>query len=398
MITILLIIIGIALYLIFRNKKEDEISDLPLPYIYNTEFLNTLNTFQSLENHNEILVIHGPKGIGKSRGLLEFSNKVLTENRLVINFDFQMLHNFSTDSDIIELIKHSLIHSFQKFDGHLYRQKSIQESIDLLKSLTHVFQVRNSKLESHSIKDTKLLHCLNSILRLISPISDKPDISINFMFKGFEAISKSFRPIIIINSPENLFKVNTTLSNTIYSGFLRSLQQSQHDSTHYGIIIEVSDELYLLEQLKYYSEHNTNFRLFKVGEFELEDARVPFLPMFKPAQEQRMFERFGGNGKHFAFVHELMRNGKTFNDAFNMTKENVKNNFMNFVVDKENVTNTLEMLKVMKEKEVKIDLNEDNYVKELVKEGIMTVVKDGKVAAAEQAYIHCANEILSGKV
>ena len=33
MIAIVLVIIGITLYFIFRSKKEDEISDLPLPYI-----------------------------------------------------------------------------------------------------------------------------------------------------------------------------------------------------------------------------------------------------------------------------------------------------------------------------------------------------------------------------
>ncbi|KAH0788970.1 hypothetical protein GPJ56_007105 [Histomonas meleagridis] len=304
-----------------------------------------------------------------------------------------MLQNISTDADIIELIRHSLIYSFQKFDGHLYRQKSIQESLDLLKSLTHVFQVRNSKLESQSIKDTKLLQCLNSILRLISPLPNKPSISINFMFKGFEAISKSFRPIIIINSPENLANINTTFAQSIYSSFLDALQQSQHDSTHYGIIIEVSDELWLLTQLKRYSTHNANFRLFRVQEFDLDDARIPFLPMFKPSQEQRMFERFGGNGKYFAIVHELMRNGVTFNDAFNMTKENVKKHFVDNIIHKENITN---LLKIMKEKEIEIDLN-DNNLKELVECGIMTVVDERKVQIAGQVYEHCAEEVRSGK-
>ena len=55
---------------IIRSFRRTKQIDLPIPYIFNTDFYNFLNSFVEQPIHKEILLIHGPSGIGKTIKLL----------------------------------------------------------------------------------------------------------------------------------------------------------------------------------------------------------------------------------------------------------------------------------------------------------------------------------------
>lgn len=385
----------IVLYYYLTSKKDDFVSDSQFPYIYDNNYLNSLSSFEKFENYNEVLVVTGIRGIGKTRGLRKFAEKVNNENRLVIDFDFQLLQEDSTNQDIINLIEVSLINAFKKFDGYLYRTNYIKYTMDELEALNMIINVKNRRFDFKGIKDKKLNRCLKLILRLISRISKKPKISINLLFNGIEALSKSFRPFIIIHSPEKLEIINSTFSNEVYEAFLNSFKLSDHDSAQYGVIVEVSDELWLYEQLNKYELKTTNFRIIKVNEFDFNDAKEQLNDMFKLSQKLKIMERFGGNGQYFAAIHEFMRNGLSFQDSFDNVYKMAYNYYNNSVIDLENAELTNERFVLLAK--ILSNSKEINPLKEpaktLIKKGILTIIDKNNLDFGNKVYEYCTNEI-----
>ena len=68
-ICILFIAIALIYFIFFYRRDDTFVINLPIPYVYYQPYLQSLETFAHLDCHNEFLIVTGPKGIGKSRGI-----------------------------------------------------------------------------------------------------------------------------------------------------------------------------------------------------------------------------------------------------------------------------------------------------------------------------------------
>lgn len=376
---LVLVILVLLIYFIFFYKPEDTfVINLPIPYVYFQPYLQSLETFSHLDCHNEVLIVSGPRGIGKSRGISTFiDNNMNVEghsNRLVINFDCDRLTKYSTDDDIVDFFRNSILQGIRSLDSYVssaYRSSPfISDKYYITEQVSAISRAfRKSMPYSHRrinrhIRDPFLRSIGKDLSNIISQLKDEPSFCINLLVQCIQILSPSLRPIIVINSPEKLyylgqhisdksFDIKTNNSNVngtsnsekdythkgsafateIFDTMVKSFKRISHDTVHYGVIVEVSDMIWLSNiAIKYRSDIGIMnvIRTITVDEFDVADAKrqLTLRGMFKPQQVQSLYEEFGGYGPHFAQVHELMQRGLQFHDAIESTKQSVFSNFV----------------------------------------------------------------------
>lgn len=372
---ILIILIALIYFIFFYRREDSFVINLPIPYVYFKPYLQSLETFAHLDCHNEVLIITGPRGIGKSRGIQTFvDNNINIEghsNRLVINFDCERLTEYSTDDDIVDFFKNSILDGFRNLDSYVsstYRSSPFTNDkyfiTEQVSAISKAFRKKNyfyhRRVINRPIRDPFLRSIGKDLSTIISQLKDEPSFCINLLIQCIQILSPSLRPIIIINSPEKLYylgwhsstksinamhDINTTIpenetsikgsvfAREIFNTIVKSFKRISHDTIHYGIIIEVSDMVWLSRMSRKYKGDigiMNVIRTVVVDEFDVNDAKnqLTLRGMFKPQQVHTLYEQFGGYGPHFAQVHELMQQGLQFQDALSSTQRFILNNFL----------------------------------------------------------------------
>lgn len=402
----LLISAILLIYFIFFYQKEDLfVINLPLPYVYFNPFLRALQTFSQLDCHNEVLLVLGSKGIGKSRGITTFLDTNINSeghsNRLVIQFDCDRLTQLTTDDDIIEFFQYSVFDGIRNLDASISQSSFLYSSFHgYKKSIAEQVSAISNVFKSHQsnrlrkrlpIHDEYLRSIGNSLEMIISHMKNQPSFSLNLFLQCIDIISPTFRPIIIINSPEKFYSLtnrshfsqldsflnldyqnslidlpDSLLAKELFDTFVLSLRQISHDTSHTGIIIEISDMLWLHKIAdKYRSDialQNVLRRIY-VDEFDLNDAKsqLTIRGMFKPAQVQKLYDLFGGYGPHFAQVHELMQQGISYQDAVVETQQMIYKDFMKTIIN-QNITENNETLNT------NVDTDKIEFLNRMVKD------------------------------
>ena len=315
---IALIVIAVLIY-IFYPREDAIVIDLPIPYVYYNPFKEALNMFSHLDCHNEVLLVRGKRGIGKSRGLSTFADNLRADNRFVINFDFDRLHKYSNNNDIVDLIRNSVIQGLRDLDGKTYRSINIKYSLAAIDGISEVFKTNKTRM-IRPIYDQYLRQVAYDLMVIIAQIPKGANFGLNLFFECIQIISPSLRPIIIINSPEKLYRINTNFSNEVYHTIIKSFQKLSHDTINYGIIVEVSDEEWLQTQLSEF--RSSIYRWINVREFDIDSAKQQLTGrgMFKTSQITDLYKEFGGYGPDYAHAHELMRSGFSFDEAINVIR------------------------------------------------------------------------------
>ena len=125
------------------------------------------------------------------------------------------------------------------------------------------------------------------------------------------SIFSMLRPLLIISNPERLQSVNFTTFSTFYDLFIYNFISAPSSLPR---IIEISNYPYLTSIFSNstFSNHHINFIPVCVTDFTQEKAKEILPRVFKPLQLSTLFHEFGGHGASFVKVHELMRDGFSF--------------------------------------------------------------------------------------
>lgn len=290
---IIVLIIGIIIKILL--KKEKRMIDTPMKYV-NTKILKeAVNSFLASKDASDISVLYGTKGFGKTRGLNNAIDQLKSFGKFVVNLDFSVLTKDAHIKDIITVIKSSFVTAFK--NAEIYNP-SIKSAYPTVASLVSI--VGKEPKNIGGFIDPTMRNLASSFCVLIDTIGVNPS-SIDLIMRGLDAIGHVF---IVVNEPQNAIKL------PIYEDFIKAIQESASDAHKVSCIAEVSDVEWLLNQ-----PERSHVNRVRVGEFSLEEAKADLTGDFKPRQVSEMFDKFGGNGRLFAQVHETMRQDYDFREA-----------------------------------------------------------------------------------
>lgn len=398
-------IIGVVLVLVLAiwlyPREVTIIIDFPIPYVFNEDYEQVLSSYGSLEGHSEALVIYGAPRIGKSRGIQTFVDNDLQE-RLVLNFDFSQLSTLATDSDIFCFLQAALQNGFRRIDSHSYRSAAIlKNELSNLETIAAIDQMNYTDLIYKPIRDPYLFRAYKSFASVLPKVKENTNIGVQLFFSCLEYVGESLRPIIIIKSPEVLDSIQTNFSKQLFSSFLMCINQITKDTLVTGVIIEVSDSVWLANHFIDNTPLHNVFRLFKVNEFDLNAAKrlLSGKGMFKHNQISQIFDEFGGNGQYFATIHELMREDHQYKDAFNVELNSVSSQFKTALFNQNEVKWLAERENLLSRLLINdIEANfTDISIRSLINHRILTATNATHITFANRAMLLCAERYLNEK-
>lgn len=307
-----IVLISICVLIIFilisviRSLRRPKPQDLPIPYIFNTDFYDFLYKFVEQPVHKEVLIIHGPAGIGKTRGLNQFIDILLENNRLIFHFDFKIFSPFTSLDDFVHYLKASIISSFTQFQGH---QINVPD-----------YKIVASYIESHAtidgplttvkqyFRDSNYQKMLDSLITIIERIRQNPMNSLTVFFSCLEELS-IYKPVLIVNNINNLANSNCKRIRQFRKAFWRVSELYADDFQTLPIIVEISNESSLIDEA--IPKSLDKFRTFRVDEFSDSEARSLLVKkkIFTKKVYQQITEKVGHHGQSFATIYDMIKEG-----------------------------------------------------------------------------------------
>lgn len=378
---ILFSILTILLLLyIFLPRRPPRSPYLPIPFIVNYRYKKIILKYSSLPSHNQILVVTGPQGIGKTRGLTEISNSILNQTKTVlpINFDFMQINNFSTPKDIKTFLMSSVFNSFSTFDRQI--------NTTLIKQYTPFLDsIQSQQYEySRSIfkKDTnlaKIYSCLHQ--------------SIN---KGIESEYRNF--FYMLNQFSELLNITIIANEPFrFEPFLHFCNEYSKNQMKMGIIFDINN-LYDTDIL---SKHRNIYQIHYIKPFDEKTAKTIFVDkehVFTKKQFPKLWDNFGGVGSYWAQYYDLIREGYNMNDAIAEIQNTLAMRFIqatNYDIDKKNYSNRVAFLKKLtKRSEVVFSVDEIPMIAHYNRCGLLAPTDQNRIVMTDKMLLAAIKKAL----
>lgn len=309
---LLIVFLAFLVYFIFWPRRPPRSPYLPIPYIFNYNFKKTVLHYTSLPSHNQILVITGPPGLGKTRGLYEISRQFLNNSRnLPVLYDFIKITQFSSKKDIKTFLLSGVLKAFQKMDNKQINLTEVKQYSPYLDTI----QTNNYHNTQINLRDTtlrKIFIILNQTLR------EGNDAEYQQFFHLLDQFSNFLHIVIIANDP---FR---------FQPFINFCHRYSSNTMNMGIIFDI-DNIYQTDILTSGNPDRTIYRLFFLSEFDEATAKTVFVDkeyVFTKKMFPKLWAAFGGKGKYWSQYHDLIREGYNQNDAINLIQNDLAARFV----------------------------------------------------------------------
>ena len=379
-------LIAAILFVIFGMRSKPVSYDNPIPYIYNRNFLSELSSFASQQLHKEVLVFHGAGGVGKTRGLRQFMEQLNGDDRLAINFDFKMVSDLATPRDLMDYLESAVISGLQRLDGKQVRASELRNTLALTEAVTTVEGKLMRELQI-PLKDGNLQRIARALVTIIEKIEEAPESSIRGLLEGIDSLAP-LRPIVIVNDVEKLSECASEELVEFARVFVKVCDDFASDFRQMGVIFEVSDESALVDGFKLKA-----MRLRTVGEFLPEDAQSVLVNdnLFSKATFQSVKDKFGGNGRGYAAVHDLTREGLSVSGAFSLIEKQIRDDVLAAVgLHRERA----EFLRKLEKQRVLPVADDLNTAKHLLKHKVITLTNSTHCCFAGKFVERAAQTVL----
>ena len=300
----LIVVLSILLYLfVFTGSRREIVVSESFPYIFNASFRNELNTFVTLARHKDVLVVYGPPGIGKTRGIKVFEEYLNSRDVLTFDFDFKTLSEYASTDDFIQYLQSEITKSLQAADNRGVRSQDLVEPVKLVEALTSI--ERPIKMYKQVCKDPLLQRIAAGLFCITDSIKTSHDIAINALFEAFDALAP-LQPVVFVHDVTMLQHSQNQIIRETVQTFWRICESFSNDYRSLPIIIEMSDEREIFK-------HSTKetIHLYRVGEFDADYAKSILVKdeIFSQSDFQFAMDKFGGHGRSFAQFYDKHREG-----------------------------------------------------------------------------------------
>lgn len=318
--TLSIICISWGLYIMLHRaavliSPSQTFYDKPMPYIFNKEYEeNLLESIkdQDIDKQKQILIVYGPQGIGKTRGLTEFTKKLNENGTLVITFDFKLLGSSATIDDLNTLLRRSLIKSFLLFEERYTKTINFQDVNALVEAYARLDPTKmERKARMQILKNQKFDQILKMLLRIVREMKTSQALSTLTLFEALEALTPVLHPIILNHNIENLLINNKNKEiHKLANEFIEVYQKFTLGHKNLTFILEVSNQNAIIDR-NIPIGHDL-YKLLYVSPYDKEQANnllVKQESIFQPIEFQTIWDKVGGIGKYFAQATDLMREG-----------------------------------------------------------------------------------------
>ncbi|OHS94622.1 hypothetical protein TRFO_10997 [Tritrichomonas foetus] len=300
-ITISVILVVLILAFIFRPRRPPRSPFLPIPYIFNRQFMKTVLRYASLPSHNQVLVISGPQGIGKTRGLSELTMKLNNSGNLPLLLDFKQVTQYSSHNDIKEFLLNAVYNAFQLIDNYPLNKTEIR---------IHAPFINNIVIADNLVFRDQNLHKIYSMLN--QTLTSGADAEYDQFFSLLDTVSNFLHIVIVANQPYR------------FQPFITYCHGISANTLNMGIIFDI-DNIFENNDILGNPEI---FRVFYVEEFDEITAKTIFVDLefvFTKKQFPVLWKAFGGKGFYWAEYYDLIREGFSQNDAIKEITDKLAN-------------------------------------------------------------------------
>lgn len=308
-----IVILILFVIIIMWPRRPPRSPYLPIPYIFNYNFKKIVLRYISLPSHNQILVITGPPGLGKTRGIKEISDKYLNNSKnLPISFDFIKLTQFSSSKDIKDFLLSSVFKSFHTIDRNQINITEVKRNSVFFDTISlNSFQNYQSDLKDTTLK--KIYISLNQTLK------EGNEAEYQQFFYLLDKFSSFLHIVIIANEP---FR---------FQPFINFCHRYSSNTMNMGIIFDI-DNIYQTDILsKRHLNDNSIYRVFFIKEFDETTARKVFVEkeyVFSKKIFPKLWNAFGGKGIYWSQYHDAIREGYNHNDAILLIQNQLTTQFI----------------------------------------------------------------------
>lgn len=293
----------VLLIIIFYPRRPPRSPYLPIPYVWDKNYLEQLKHFTGFNGHSNVLIVTGPEGIGKASGLYHFAEKTNKTFQTPLILDCEIISETATVHDIANTLIGFLVKGFQAIDGRPINLTILSKSMPILKSIN---------LPPHplvtNITDQNLLKIANYAASLLSQIDSTPASSVFTFMEIIDQTTDFLNTFVFMIQPSKLVNLKDRKARLAAEGLISFLNNFRQGM--YKLPVVVTDSNLLSANAKTTFKDLTWFKIFHVGEFEYMAGRKILVNqerVFPKKLYHNLYQKFGGFGQLYVAVHDLIR-------------------------------------------------------------------------------------------
>ena len=380
--TIFVLLIGIILgYFIYISKPllffKKVHSDLP--YVFDVAFHKELVKFSDEEDHNQILVVYGPKGIGKTSGLKAYAKELQEAGRLPINIDLLEISQYSSEKEYVSYIAKAIVDGFNGINESAVKKSLLKPVVS--KESTPSFYIKDKGGQRHRvlINDRIIKKSLNLLVNSVQVPSKAKGKNANInLLDALEMVSEGLRPILFVHEPQKWLKEGgckdyCTDKVPMLNSILFGSGEGSNIKYSTGIVLDISDQ----SKLKLFKD--SQHRFIRPYEFDPDvaiDLFVTKSDFFTGCQFKTIFNVFGGIGYYFAEAKRLLEGGYPFNDVQRILLNSLKQQIINVVQASDDPEKSKEVLIKMVAKHPELPNPSTPFAQQLINAKILSYATD----------------------
>lgn len=381
----------------------------PIPFIFHTQFHQSLINYVYNATHSRALLILGPSDSGKSRGLLELTKQLQSNSTFVFKLDFETVSPNISPNDLLFSVMRNFIDSISSLDSS--KDINLQAALPILERYVRtIISSSHSKLARLPLKkfqNKQLATFSQYYLTIFEHINVSPSLAFRTLIEASEAITPYLKTVFLILSPERIFQCTNEEIASKWSQFWSILLNFIGSNHSLPIITEISDPSIYLSTFNHTSndyqltskipfEHHF-FKILYLDEFNIKETETVLCQqnkIFTKPELALLYDAIGGHGGTFSLAHELATEGYTIGEIIQNIKDQARANIVRSIEKSNNETRATSYLKkvVQNKKGLPISFDEEMSFY-FLKNRITTIVNETKVKFGNKRLKAAASEL-----
>jgi len=314
-ISVIILIISFLMYYFLPNNNIK--GDWQIPYIYPKGFKEELINVIQRRKQNKILTILGPKGIGKTKGIIEFFETHKKPDLVPLVIDFKQLSKSASLFDLRRLLQKHIIKSLQKIDTSGIKITNLISIMPQIRALT--YDSPNVYHISHSFRNSQLYELADALNQILESFDSNSYMSIKCFLEALELLRLSHQVSLVFLDYSNLEECESELIKDLFARVWKLIVYYSNHKNPLSFIIEFSNPRFLLEE----TTETSNSKLFVIPEFSIKEGKQHFVNIHKIFSNHEYFSiynSYGGIGSVFDNIFHLKLQGHSFKQSMELVK------------------------------------------------------------------------------
>lgn len=362
----LIFVILILIYKLFFVRRID--IEKPVGYIWNLKFKAGLWAYLKQKQFDQFLVIHSPRGFGKTRAIRVVASELIEAGRTPFIFDFQLISKTASLENIRKIVQSQLLQSLIKIDGR-GDEIPVAKVTQLLTPLT-VLKETVPKTIHYQFKDQNLQKVAALLLQIAHGFESDAKTTLSNLFEAIDALSM-LKPVVFVISPEKFIQNENKNISELYKSILQELRTYSESYKTTPTVCEISDQTLMQEVLQI-----PTCRSLYLGELSFEEVQgISKEKGITINDLKKIHTKYGGYGAAFALIRDNFKDGIPMQQTMYDIDGKDREWLSNVVYSANNTKAVLSFLKDAAKRDQSYN-SKSEECQYLVKSGILAITAD----------------------